>query len=58
MKYNTDIMYRADIASYTRKNREKSIFYLTHYAYHIHAYILKLHHINILNHNQTIFNHY
>jgi len=48
-------MYRADIASYTRKNREKSIFYLTHYAY---RYILKLHHINILNHYQTIFNHY
>jgi len=33
MKYNTDIMYRADIASYTKKNREKSIFYLTHYTY-------------------------
>jgi len=28
MKYNTDIMYREDIASYTRKNREKSIFKL------------------------------
>jgi len=55
MKYNTDIMYRADIASYTRKNREKSIFYLSHYTY---RYILKLYHINILNNYQTIFNHY
>jgi len=26
-------MYRADIVSYTRKNCEKSIFYLTHYTY-------------------------
>jgi len=51
MKYNTDIMYRADIASYTRKNREKSIFYLTHYTY---WYIMKLHHINILNNYQII----
>jgi len=25
MKYNIDIIYREDIASYTRKNREKSI---------------------------------
>jgi len=53
MKYN--IMYRADIASYTRKNRESSIFYLTHYIY---QYIWKFHHINILNHYQVIFNHY
>jgi len=44
MKYNINIMYREDIASYTRKNREKSIFYLTHYTY---RYILKSHHINI-----------
>jgi len=55
MQYNTDITYRADIASYVKKNREKSIFYLTHYTY---WYIMKLHHINILNNYQTIFNHY
>jgi len=33
MKYNTNIMYRENIVSYTRKNHEKSIFYLTHYIY-------------------------
>jgi len=31
-------LYREDIVSYARKNREKSIFYLTHYTY---RYILK-----------------
>jgi len=59
MKYNTDIMYREDIVSYTRKNREKSIFYLTHYTY---RYILKSHHINIFkplsNHFQPLLNIY
>jgi len=57
MKYN--IMYRADIASYTRKNRERSIFYLTHYTY---QYIWKFHHINILkplsSHFQPLLNIY
>jgi len=55
MKYNTDIMYRDDIVSYTRKNREKSIFYLTHYTY---RYILKLHHINIFKHLSNHSNYY
>jgi len=51
MKYNIDIMYRKDIVSCMRKNREKSVFYLTHYIY---RYILKSHHIGCIQRIQQL----